>query len=192
MQITDLIRDSPLRDLGTVLSQCTHVIVPIDEEDDSFEYDPEEEVPIGGKDDDDQTDEDYEPGGMMGQSDMEGGRSKEGEGVFGVAIDWEGNKEGEGEIQKGRVMTMMIKFFFVFWGGGGTVCWDTDRTATAAPPFLNVLEYFAGLDFHSLVCSLLVLNIMRSLRKLHVLFVFYGHQNWTKVLFFVFYFFFWV
>ena len=61
MQITDLIRDSPLRDLGTVLSQCTHVIVPRDEEDNSFEYDPEEEVPIGGRDDDDDTDEDYEP-----------------------------------------------------------------------------------------------------------------------------------
>ena len=70
MQITDLIRDSPLRDLGTVLSQCTHVIVPRDEEDDSFEYDPEEEIPTGGKDDDDddddQTDEDYQPEGQEG------------------------------------------------------------------------------------------------------------------------------
>ena len=63
MQMTDLIKDSPLRDLGTVLSQCTHVIVPRDEEDDSFEYDPEEEIPARGKD--------------------EGGRSKEDEGVFG-------------------------------------------------------------------------------------------------------------
>ena len=45
MQITDLVRDSPLRDLGTVLSQCAHVVVPRDEQD-SFEYDPEEEVDI--------------------------------------------------------------------------------------------------------------------------------------------------
>ena len=82
MQITDLIRDSPLRDLGTVLSQCTHVVVPRDEEDDSFEYDPEEKIPIGVKnddDDDDQTDEDYQPErddglGGLGESDGEGGQ----------------------------------------------------------------------------------------------------------------------
>ena len=37
MQITDLIRDSPWRDLGTVLGQCTHVVVPRDQEE-SFEY----------------------------------------------------------------------------------------------------------------------------------------------------------
>ena len=57
-----------MRDLGTVLSQCAHVVVPRDDEDDSFEYDPEEEIPIGGKDDDndDQTDEDYEPEGDDG------------------------------------------------------------------------------------------------------------------------------
>ena len=79
MQITDLIRDSLLRDLGTMLSQCTHVIVPRDEEEDSFEYDPEEEIPIGGKDDhnDYQTDEDYLPegddgSGGLGESDGEG------------------------------------------------------------------------------------------------------------------------
>ena len=47
------------------------------------------------------------------------------------------------------VMMMAIKFFW-----GGAVGRDTDRTATAAPPFLNVLVYFAGLDFHSSVCSL--------------------------------------
>ena len=45
MQITDLVRDSPLRDLGTILSQCIHVVVPRDEQD-SFEYDPEEKVDI--------------------------------------------------------------------------------------------------------------------------------------------------
>ena len=81
MQITDLIRDSPLRDLGTVLSQCTHVDVPRDEEGDSFEYDSEEKIPIGGKDDnnDDQTGEDYQPegddgSGGSGESDGEGGQ----------------------------------------------------------------------------------------------------------------------
>ena len=68
MQITDLIRDNPLRDLQTVLSQCAHVIVPREDEDDSFEYGPEEEIPIGDKDDDhdDQTDEDYDPEGDYG------------------------------------------------------------------------------------------------------------------------------
>ena len=45
MQITDLVRDSPLRDLGTVLNRCAHVVVPRDEQD-SFEYDPKEEVDI--------------------------------------------------------------------------------------------------------------------------------------------------
>ena len=67
MQITDLIRDSPLRDLGTVLSQCTHIVMPRDQED-SFEYDPEEEVTIGNKDDDDNDDrdEEYEPEGDDG------------------------------------------------------------------------------------------------------------------------------
>ena len=46
MQITDLVRDSPLTDLGTVLSQCAHVVVPRDEQNDSFECDPEEEADI--------------------------------------------------------------------------------------------------------------------------------------------------
>ena len=82
MQITDLVRDSPLRDLGTILSQCTHVVVPRDEQDDSFEYDPKEEV------DSDESDEDYVPGdgsGGLGESDGEGGEIQ---------------KEGVGEIQK--------------------------------------------------------------------------------------------
>ena len=55
-----------------------HVIVPRDE-DDSFESNPEEEIPIGGKNDDDdnQTDEDYQPeeedgSGGLGESDGEG------------------------------------------------------------------------------------------------------------------------
>ena len=111
MQITDLIRDSPLRDLGTVLSQCTHVVVPRDEEDDSFEYDPEEEVPIGGKDDDDddQTDEDYEPegddgSGGSGESDREGAGVKR---VRGSLVQlWIGRVIKKGRVKfrrKGRV-----------------------------------------------------------------------------------------
>ena len=101
MQITDLIRDSLLRDLGTVLSQCAHAVVPRDEENNSFDYDPEKEIPIGGKDDD-EIDEDYQPegddgSGGLGESDGEGGRSKEDEGVFGAVMEWEGNKETEGE-----------------------------------------------------------------------------------------------
>ena len=70
MQITDLVRDSPLRDLGTVLSQCAHVVAPREEQDDSFEYDPEEEVNIEKEKDgdSDESDEDYVPeGGQEGQ-----------------------------------------------------------------------------------------------------------------------------
>ena len=92
MQITDLVRDSPLRDLGTVLSQCTHVVVPRDEKD-SFEYDPEEEVDIEKEKDGDgdESDEDYVP---EGGSDGEGGEiQKEGVGEI--------QKEGVGEIQEG-------------------------------------------------------------------------------------------
>ena len=68
MQITDLVRDSPLRDLGTVLSQCTYVVVPRDEQDDSFEYDPEEEVDIEKEKDgdSDESDEDYVSEGGSG------------------------------------------------------------------------------------------------------------------------------
>ena len=78
MQITDLVRDSPLRDLGTVLSQCIHVVVPRDEQDDSLEYDPEEEVDIEKEKDvvSDESDEDYVPEGGSGGSD-----ESDGEGV---------------------------------------------------------------------------------------------------------------
>ena len=97
MQITDLVRDSPLRDLGTILSQCTHVVVPRDEQD-SFEYDPEEEVNIvKEKDgDSDESDEDYVPedgSGGLGESDGEGCEIQE-EGVGEI------QKEGVGEIQE--------------------------------------------------------------------------------------------
>ena len=66
-----------MRDLGTVLSQCTHVVVPRDEQDDSFEYDPEEEVDIEKEKDgdSDESDEDYVPeggSGGLGESDGEG------------------------------------------------------------------------------------------------------------------------
>ena len=77
MQITDLVRDSPLRDLRTVLSQCAHVVIPRDEQDDSFEYDPEKEVNMEKEKDgeSDETDEDYIPedgSGGLGESDGEG------------------------------------------------------------------------------------------------------------------------
>ena len=62
MQITDLVRDSPLRDLGTVLSQCAHAVVPRVKQD-SFKYDPMEEVNIEKEKDgdNDESDEDYVP-----------------------------------------------------------------------------------------------------------------------------------
>ena len=63
MKITGLVRDSPLRDLGTVLSQCAHVVVRRDEQDNSFEYDPKEAINIEkDKDaDSDESDEDCVP-----------------------------------------------------------------------------------------------------------------------------------
>ena len=75
MQITNIVRDSPLRDLGVVLSQCAHVVVPKDE--DSFKFDPEEELDIEEEDDgdSDEIDEDYVPeggSGGLGESDGEG------------------------------------------------------------------------------------------------------------------------
>ena len=57
-----------MRDLGVVLSQCAHVMVPEDE--DSFEFDPEEELDIEEEDDGDsnEIDEDYVPEGGSGGS----------------------------------------------------------------------------------------------------------------------------
>ena len=102
MQITDLVRDSPLRDLGTILSQCAHVVVPRDEQD-SFEYDPKEEVNIvQEKDgDSDESDEDYVPEGGSGESDGEGGEIQE-EGAGEIQKEGVGKiqEEGVGEIQK--------------------------------------------------------------------------------------------
>ena len=84
-----IVRDSPLRDLGVVLSQCAHVVVP--DEEDSFEIDPEEELDISGDDcgDSEETDDDYVPeggSGSSGESDGEGGDIQE---------------EGMGTIQRG-------------------------------------------------------------------------------------------
>ena len=67
----------PLRDLAVVLSQCAHVVVL--EEEESFEFDPEEELDIAGDDDgdSDETDDDYVPeggSGSLGESDGEGGK----------------------------------------------------------------------------------------------------------------------
>ena len=73
MQITHLVRDSPLRDLGVVLSQCAHVVVPDDE--DSFEFDPKEELDIEADDDGDsnEVDDDYVPeGGLGGLGELDG------------------------------------------------------------------------------------------------------------------------
>ena len=63
-----------MRDLGVVLSQCAHVVVL---DDDSFEFDPEEELDIADDDDgdSDEIDDDYVPeggSGGSGESDGEG------------------------------------------------------------------------------------------------------------------------
>ena len=85
-----------MRDLGVVLSQCAHVVVP--EEEDSFEFDPEEELDIPGGDDGDseETDDDYVPEGGLessGESDGERGDIQEvGMGTI--------HKKGVGKIQK--------------------------------------------------------------------------------------------
>ena len=103
MQITHLVRDSPLRDLGVVLSQYAHVVVPNDE--DSFEFDPEEELDIADDDDGDsnEIDDDYLPeggSGGSGESDGEGGEIQE-EGM-GTIQRGTGkiHKKGMGKIQK--------------------------------------------------------------------------------------------
>ena len=98
MQITDLVRDSPLRDLGVVLSQYAHVVVPADE--DSFEYDPKEEFDIEEEDDgdSDEINEDDVPeggSGGSGESDGEGGEIQK-EGVDTIQM-------GVGKIQRGWV-----------------------------------------------------------------------------------------
>ena len=103
MQITHLVQDSPLRDLGVILSQCACVVV-LDNED-SFEFDPEEELDIADDDDgdSDEIDADYVPEGGLGdsgESDGEGGEIQE-EGM-GTIQRGAGkiNKSGVGKIQK--------------------------------------------------------------------------------------------
>ena len=98
-------------DLGVVLSQCVHVVVL--EEEDSFEFNPEEELDIAADDDgdSDETDDDYVPeggSGGLGESDGEGGEIQE-EGMGTIqreagkihknVVD-KIQKEGAGEIQK--------------------------------------------------------------------------------------------
>ena len=92
-----------MRDLGVVLSQCAHVVVPHKE--DSFEFDLEEELDIAGDDDgdSDETDDDYVPeGGLgsLGELDGEGGEIQE-EGM-GTIQRGAGkiHKKGVGKIQK--------------------------------------------------------------------------------------------
>ena len=92
-----------MRDLGVVLSQCAHVVVP--HEEDSFEFDPEEELDIVGDDDgdSDETDDDYVPeggSGSLGESDGEGGEIQEEE--MGTIQRGAGkiHKKGVGRIQK--------------------------------------------------------------------------------------------
>ena len=77
MQITHLVRDRPLRDLGVVLSQCAHVVVLDDE--DSFEFDPEDELDIEADDDgdSDEVDDDYVPEGGLGGSGESNGEGDE-------------------------------------------------------------------------------------------------------------------
>ena len=100
-----------MRDLGVVLSQCAHVVVL--HEEDSFEFDLEEELDIGGDDDgdSDETDDDYVPEGGSGSSgelDGEGGEIQEermGTIQRGVGKIY---KKGVGKIQKegvGKVLT---------------------------------------------------------------------------------------
>ena len=107
LQITHLVRDSPLRDLGVVLSQCAHVVVPDDE--DSFEFDPKEELDIADDDDgdSDEIDDDYVPkgrSGCLGESDGEGGEiQEEGMGTIEREVG-KIHKKGVGKIQEeGRV-----------------------------------------------------------------------------------------
>ena len=108
-----------MRDLGVVLSQCVHVVVP--EEEDSFKFDPKEELDIAGGDDGDsnETDDDYVPeggSGSSGESDGEGGEiQEEGMGTIQRGVGKIHKKgvgkiqiEGVGEIQKegvGKVHT---------------------------------------------------------------------------------------
>ena len=149
-----------MRDLGVVLSQCAHVVVP--HEEDSFEFDPEEELDIGGDDDgdSDETDDDYVPeggSGSSGESDGEGGEiQEEGLGTIqrGVGkIQKEGvgkvlTKKGEGKIQKegvGKVHTKKGEGRIQKEGVGvtpkegegsgmGTGIWGSKRKHSATPP----------------------------------------------------------
>ena len=92
-----------MRDLGVVLSQCAHVVVP--HEEDSFEFDLEEELDIVGDDDgdSDETDDDYVPEGGLGssgESDGDGGEIHE-EGMCTIQRGaGKIHRKGVGKIQK--------------------------------------------------------------------------------------------
>ena len=117
---------APLRDFGTVLSQCAHVVVPRDEQD-SFEYDPKEEVDIEKEKDgdSDESDEDYVP---EGGSDGEGGEIQ---------------KEGVGEIQEGGAGEIQKEVWYV-------ASWNT---LFAESPFFAEFFIFISNLFHQ--CNLL-------------------------------------
>ena len=138
-----IVRDSPLRDLGVVLSQCAHVVVP--DEEDSFEIDPEEELDIAGGDDGDseETDDDYVPeggSGSSGESDGEGDEiQEEGMGIVQRGADTiqkEGvgkvhTKKGEGKIQKEGVGVAPKEGE---GSGMGTGTQGSKRKCAATPP----------------------------------------------------------
>ena len=144
-----------MRDLGVVLSQCAHVVVP--EEEDSFEFDPEEELDIPSGDDGDskETDDDYVPeggSGSSGESDGEGGEIQEAgmgtiqrgvstickKGVGKIQKEGVGNvptKKGEGKIQK-EDMGVTPKEGEGSGVGMGTRGSKRKRSATPPPPRL--------------------------------------------------------
>ena len=121
------VRDSPLRDLRVVLSQCAHVVVPDGE--DSFEFDPEDELDIEADDDgdSDEVDDDYVPEGGSGGSGGEGGEIQE-EGIGTIQrgvgkMHKKGlgkiQKEGAGEIQKGGRQSSLKGVGAIQEGGWG-------------------------------------------------------------------------
>ena len=142
MQITHIVRDSPLRDLRVVLSQCVHVVVP--DEEDSFKFNPEEELDIAGDDDgdSDETDDDYvaEGGsGNSGESDGKWGEIQE----EGMGTIWRGagkiHKKGVGKIQKDGAGEILKEGVGVTPKEGegsemGKGMWGSKRKCSATPP----------------------------------------------------------
>ena len=153
-----------MRDLGVVLSQCAHVVVP--HEEDSFKFDPEEELDIGGDDDgdSDETDDDYVPEGGSGSSgelDREGGEIQE-EGMGTIQrgagkIQKEGvgkvhTKKGEGRIQKEGV-GVTPKEGEGSGMGTGMRGSKRKRSATPPPPRLPGLRIKAKMPVQTTHCA---------------------------------------